>query len=117
MALPGGDPELTIYGFKLSVIFGGIGGGIASSLLQEGGIFRGGIYAVTGTLFSIFVTGWALEFGSKFFMITRDAERGLAFIFGLSGYLLAKGVFSAVDRIRARAPKIIDAQIDKRIGK
>ena len=117
MAFTWDIPEFTIFGFKSSIIISGVGGGILSSFVQDGGFLRGIAYAVGGSLSAIFLTGWTLSLGSKFFLVSREAEHALAFLFGLSGYLLAKGIFAGVDRARARAADIVDAQIDKRIGK
>lgn len=115
---------MSLVGVKVSTIVPSVAGGIAASLVMTGPLPWRITAGVVGAMCSIFFTDLALFAGLQLAgwiapelpnsaPFVQALERAVAFSIGLTGLVICLTVIAAMERIRTRAPGIVDKSLDK----
>lgn len=114
------EPGSTFLGFKASTVVPAVAGGVTAGVVMQGPWWSRVAAGVSGALASIFLTdivmiaerhaAGAVGISS----LTADpafaaaAERATAFCIGLVGMVICQAALAAVQRVKSRAPDLVD---------
>lgn len=117
------EPGSTLLGVKASTLVPALAGGLAAGVVMSGPWWSRLAATMSGALASIFLTDIVMiaerHFASAIGIssMTADpafaaaAERATAFVIGLTGMVICQAALAAVQRVKARAPEIVDRGI------
>ena len=119
------EPMSTIAGLKTATLIPSLAGGAVAGAIMRGPLHWRITGGIVGALFSIFLTDLAMLAFLKVVgafdaaLITNTAfvgaaERAAAFVMGLTGLIICQTILSSVERVKIRAPDLVDRHLDKR---